>query len=305
MGNLVQPKPGYTNTTRDLRRYETLSFGKVLSSFSEVLNANVSFLKQPDGEFYDWIEIHNTTGSPISLAGYALSNNAKNPAKWVFPDVTLDAGEYLTVMASGKNVSDAQKKNNLATNFRLSSAGDVVLLFQPDGTILDKLLVPKGHADVSYGRTDASLLFYSTPTPNAANSGGVRAMRKSRRLRPPRRVHQRPKRSVEVPEGCNVTYTTDGTVPTESSSRYSGPITVSKTTVLRVRAFERDITAAIRSARRMSSTPAKARLKPQILPAGGEHCHRSKEISGIRIAASMSSERNTPRPPDSSRPTCP
>jgi hypothetical protein len=77
---------------------------------SEVLNANVSTLKQPDGECYDWVEIHNKTGSPISLAGYALSNNAKNPAKWVFPNITLDAGEYLTVLASGKNVTDAQKK---------------------------------------------------------------------------------------------------------------------------------------------------------------------------------------------------
>lgn len=235
-----QPTPGYTNNNAGLEAFmKTLSFGKGDIVISEVLNANVSFLKQPDGEFYDWIEIHNTTGSPISLAGYALSNNAKNPAKWVFPDVTLDAGEYLTVMASGKNVSDAQKKNNLATNFRLSSAGDVVLLFQPDGTILDKLLVPKGHADVSYGRTDASLLFYSTPTPNAANSGGVAGYAQEPKITTPGGEFTSAQSvSVEVPEGCNVTYTTDGTVPTESSSRYSGPITVSKTTVLRVRAFE-------------------------------------------------------------------
>ena len=59
---------------------KTLSYGKGDIVISEVLNANVSSLKQPDGEYYDWIELHNTTGSPISLAGYALSNNAKNPA---------------------------------------------------------------------------------------------------------------------------------------------------------------------------------------------------------------------------------
>ena len=235
-----QPTPGYPNNNAGLEAFmKTLSYGKGDIVISEVLNANVSSLKQPDGEYYDWIELHNTTGSPISLAGYALSNNAKNPAKWVFPDVTLNAGEYLTVLASGKNVTDAQKKNNLETNFGLSSQGDVVFLFQPDATILDKMLVPKGHADVSYGRSGENLLFYATPTPNEANGAGVAGYAQEPIITTLGGTFDSPQSvTVEVPEGCSVTYTTDGTVPTESSSRYSGPIGISKTTVLRVRAFK-------------------------------------------------------------------
>ncbi len=235
-----QPTPGYTNNNSGLEAFmKTLSYGKGDIVISEVLNANVSYLKQPDGEFYDWIEIHNTTGSPISLAGYALSNNAKNPAKWVFPDVTLNAGEYLAVQASGKNVSDAQKKNNLETSFGLSADGDVVFLFTPDGTILDKLLVPKGHADVSYGRTDANLFFYAKPTPNEPNSAGMAGYATKPKITTLGGAFDSAQQvSIEVPEGCSVTYTTDGTVPTENASRYSGPITVSKTTVLRARAFK-------------------------------------------------------------------
>ncbi len=235
-----QPTPGYTNNNAGLEAFmKTLSFGKGDIVISEVLNANVSYLKQPDGEYYDWIEIHNTTGSPISLAGYALSNNAKNPAKWVFPDVTLDAGEYLTVLASGKNISDAQKKNNLETNFGLSADGDVVFLFTPEGTILDKLLVPKGHADISYGRTDANLMFYSKPTPNEANGAGMAGYAQEPKITTPGGTFDSAQSvSVEVPDGCSATYTTDGTVPTENSSRYSGPITISKTTIFRVRAFK-------------------------------------------------------------------
>ena len=234
-----QPTPGYTNNNSGLEAFmKTLSYGKGDIVISEVLNANVSYLKQPDGEYYDWIEIHNTTGSPISLAGYALSNNAKNPAKWVFPDVTLNAGEYLTVQASGKNVTDAQKKNSLATNFGLSADGDVVFLFTPDGTILDKMLVPKGHADVSYGRTDANLLFYTKPTPDAANSAGMAGYAQEPKITTLGGEFDSAQQvTVEVPDGCTATYTTDGTVPTESSSRYSGPITISATTPLRVRAF--------------------------------------------------------------------
>ena len=236
----AQPTPGYTNNNAGLEAFmKTLSYGKGDIVISEVLNANVSYLKQPDGEYYDWIEIHNTTGSPVSLAGYALSNNAKNPAKWVFPDVTLNAGEYLTVLASGKNVADAQKKNNLETNFGLSADGDVVFLFQPDGTILDKLLVPKGHADVSYGRTDANLFFYAKPTPNESNSSGMAGYAQKPKITTPGGTFDSAQSvSIEVPENCTATYTTDGTVPQENSSRYSGPISVSRTTVLRVRSFK-------------------------------------------------------------------
>jgi hypothetical protein len=236
----AQPTPGYTNNNAGLEAFmRTLSYGKGEIVISEVLNANVSYLKQPDGEYYDWIEIHNTTGAPISLEGYALSNNAKNPAKWVFPDVTLDAGEYLTVQASGKNVSDAQKKNNLETNFGLSADGDVVFLFTPDGTLLDKLLVPKGHADVSYGRTDANLLFYAKPTPSAANSGGTMGYATEPKITTPGGTFDSAQSvSVEVPEGCTVTYTLDGTVPQENGTRYGGPISIGRTTVLRVRSFK-------------------------------------------------------------------
>lgn len=235
-----QPTPGYTNNNAGLQAFmQTLSFGTGDVVISEVLNANVSFLKQPDGEYYDWIEIHNTTGSPIALAGYALSNNAKNPAKWVFPDITLDAGEYLTVLASGKNITDAQKKNNLETNFGLSADGGVVFLFTPDGAILDKMLVPKGHADVSYGRTGASLFFYATPTPNGANASGVAGYAPEPEILTPGGTFDSPQRvTIEVPEGCTVTYTTNGTVPNETSTRYTGPITISSTTPLRARAFK-------------------------------------------------------------------
>ena len=57
----------------------------------------------------DWVELHNSTGSAVSLAGYGLSNNPKNPAKWVFPDISIEPGEYLLLYATG-SADKAQKK---------------------------------------------------------------------------------------------------------------------------------------------------------------------------------------------------
>ena len=236
----AQPTPGYTNDNAGLQAFmATLSFGTGDVVISEALSANYSYLKQPDGEYYDWIEIHNRTDSPVSLAGYALSNNAKNPAKWVFPDITLEAGEYLTVLASGKNVSDAQKKNSLETNFSLSADGDVVFLFSPDGTLLDKLQLPAAHADVSYGRTGTELLYYETPTPSAANGAGFAGYAEEPTILLASGCYDSAQSvTIDVPDGCYVTYTTDGSVPTENSSKYSGAISISSTTPLRARAFK-------------------------------------------------------------------
>ncbi len=235
----AQPTPGYTNNEAGLSAYLAgLSYGTGDVILSEALNANYSYLKQPDDSYPDWIEVHNRTDHAISLAGYALSNNAKNPAKWVFPDITLDAGEYLAVLATGKNVSDAQKKNNLETNFRLSGDGAVVLLFSPEGEILDKLQIGRGHVDTSYGRTGTDLMYYETPTPNAANSAGVAGYATTPALSLVSGCYDGAQTlSIDVPAGCTVTYTTDGSEPSSASAQYTGPLTIAKTAVIRARSF--------------------------------------------------------------------
>ena len=97
-----------------------------LSSFggpiiSEFMAANASGLADEDGDFSDWIEIHNPAAVPISLAGYHLTDDAANPGKWTFPAMTLNPGASLVVFASGKNRTDPA--GQLHTDFQLSSDG--------------------------------------------------------------------------------------------------------------------------------------------------------------------------------------
>jgi hypothetical protein len=70
---------------------------------SEFLATNTANLADQDGEFSDWIEIQNTTGSPIDLAGWSLTDDPANLAKWQFPSQVVPAGGYLVVFASGKD----------------------------------------------------------------------------------------------------------------------------------------------------------------------------------------------------------
>lgn len=70
---------------------------------SELLASNDNGLQDEDGDTSDWIEIHNATSSAVSLAGWRLTDDPDNPAKWTFPATNLPPGGFLVVFASGKN----------------------------------------------------------------------------------------------------------------------------------------------------------------------------------------------------------
>ncbi|MDR4989314.1 MAG: CotH kinase family protein, partial [Bacteroidales bacterium] len=91
--------------------------------------------------------------------------------RWVFPDVSLQPGDFLLVWASGKNRTQAGQP--LHTNFSISQAGEEVLITRPDGTREDELAPIVIPTDISYGRKpDGShdWYFFDEPTPGAANT---------------------------------------------------------------------------------------------------------------------------------------
>ncbi|MED6327323.1 MAG: hypothetical protein VYE14_08155, partial [Verrucomicrobiota bacterium] len=53
---------------------------------SELMPVNRSTLADDDGDFSDWIEIHNPTDQPVNLLNHGLSDDPVNPFKWRFPE---------------------------------------------------------------------------------------------------------------------------------------------------------------------------------------------------------------------------
>jgi len=56
-----------------------------------------------DGDASDWIEILNRGPEAVSLLGWALTDDADEPDRWTFPDLSLGPGQFLLVFASGKD----------------------------------------------------------------------------------------------------------------------------------------------------------------------------------------------------------
>ena len=119
---------------------------------SEFMASNAHTLADGDGDFSDWIEIHNPDPAPVNLGGYHLTDDPGNLAKWAFPaDTVLGAGQYLIVFASGKQPPPA---GELHANFKLDAAGEYLALVAPDGqTILQQFApaFPPQYPDWSFG----------------------------------------------------------------------------------------------------------------------------------------------------------
>ena len=71
---------------------------------NEFMASNRTTVADEDGDFEDWIELHNTGAQAVDLGGWGLSDSNSNPFKWTFaPGTVIAPNGYLLVWASGKD----------------------------------------------------------------------------------------------------------------------------------------------------------------------------------------------------------
>lgn len=195
------------------------------------------------GNYEDWIELYNPTSSLIDLTGYYLSDNLNNPTKWQFPGGLIAPGGHLVVVCSGRDTLSGATPH---AGFRLTQLDpESVILSDTSGNVLESYtLFPlqNGH---SYGRrTDGDSLWgiFANPTRGTANTGYATGYSPKPVLTPDAGFFSAPVTvSINAPDpNVEIRYTTNGSTPTSTSTLYTGPITVSTTTVIRARTFSPD-----------------------------------------------------------------
>ena len=65
--------------------------------------SNRFVLEGEDGDYPNWIEIHNAGEKTVNLKGIGISDASVNLFRWSFPETDISPGEYLIVFASGKD----------------------------------------------------------------------------------------------------------------------------------------------------------------------------------------------------------
>lgn len=168
------------NATDDFGSTNTLPCDPVVFEFepstnpalfiNEFMADNDSIIMDEAGEYDDWIEIYNGENFPVWLGDKYLTDNLENPDKWMFPDITIQPGEFILVWAD-----EDQNQGPLHTNFKLSKSGEEIGLFDSETTAffpLDTIVYGEQSLNVPYGRfMDGSTpwMFLNTPTPGSSN----------------------------------------------------------------------------------------------------------------------------------------
>lgn len=119
------------------------------------------------GSESDWIELYNYGNRPVSLQGWYLSDDPDKPGRCALPAAVLGAGERLVVSTAD------------VLTFRLSAAGESVILSDPQGRTVQTVALPAAVAGLSYGAVKndvyppSSFAWYAAPTPGMPNNDGM------------------------------------------------------------------------------------------------------------------------------------
>lgn len=203
--------------------------------------SNVNGITDAYGEREDWVELYNPTAAPIDLTGYYLSDKASNLTKWTIPSGSIPANGFKMVFCSKRNTVNGTQ---LHPNFNLKQTeGDWIILTNPSVMVVDSIkIVHMTKADHSVGRSTNGAVdwkLFTTPTPNANNTGAQNFYEPTpvMSLAPGFYAGSQTVTITCSNPSASIRYTTNGNNPTTTSTLYTGPITISSTTVLRAAAF--------------------------------------------------------------------
>ena len=219
---------------------------------NELMQSNVECIMDDIKEFPDsWVELYNPTDAAINLKDYKISNKNKVKKAWQLPDQQVPAGGYVIIYCDKEGKED----NRLHADFRLESGkGCTLYLFKgKDAEPVDSLpadMKKMPAPDVAFGReTDGADKwgYQVTPTPGKANTGeicdakhilGAPVFGKEGFVTSGEAAFQLELGLPDgAPEGTVIRYTTDGSEPTSKSTKYTNPINIGKTKVIRAKLF--------------------------------------------------------------------
>ena len=240
----ISPSPGHENTEAGARLARGTEYKKLTANAAGVYINEVAVTGTGSG---DWAELYNASDAVRNLSGCGLSDNASKPLKWTFPDGTnIAPGEYLLVSLGG------DMKAAYTADFALSN-GETLCLSDPSGALVDRVALFDQYSGITYGRASGydQYRYFTTQTPGGANSG-TSFERRADPVEfsvPGGAVQAGPITvSLSAEEGMGIYYTTDGSEPTSASSRYTQPITLNETTVLRAVAWRQDCLPSVSNA---------------------------------------------------------
>ena len=132
---------------------------------SEVMTSNKGTVPDENGDFPDWIELHNTTGSKIDIGGFGLSDSPLGVVKWAIPAGTeIEPNGYLIIYCSG-----TLDGGPLHAAFKLS-ASDVLTLSTDGGAVIEQVQLKAVASGMTLAKDAGGAFVEMSPSPGYPNT---------------------------------------------------------------------------------------------------------------------------------------
>ncbi|MCP4549850.1 MAG: T9SS type A sorting domain-containing protein [bacterium] len=144
---------------------------EIVLFINEFLAANSSTNQDETGAFADWVEIYNPGPDAVEMGGLFLTDDLSMPTKWIFPESTLDAHDYLLVWCDND-----EEDGPLHTSFKLSAGGESIAIFgrlSAGNEVIDSYDFGPQTTDISEGRSPDGTEhwdLFDIPTPGDSNN---------------------------------------------------------------------------------------------------------------------------------------
>lgn len=227
------PSPGQENSMEGHERFLAESDCPGALTINEAVLYNLNYWEQGH-EYYDWAELKNSSDEPLALSDYYITDDMDEPMKCRLPERTLQPGELFVLFCSGDESLSTGKCFHAP--FALDAEGDWLYLCDGEGNISDRVYIRETAYGGSLGRMEgeSGFFLFAEPSPGEENENGYRQMAETPRSLTAQGVHEGIESLEIVLEGeGEIHYTTDGSLPTEGSPVYQGPLTADKTCIVR------------------------------------------------------------------------
>ncbi|MBN8693946.1 MAG: CotH kinase family protein [Bacteroidetes bacterium] len=126
---------------------QTATVGQV--KINEFMADNQDDVQNEFNQYEDWIELHNTTSTPLELSGLFLTDNFASPSKFTIPQNTIIQPNGYLIIWADENPSTA---SYVHANFKLAAAGEQIMLSNSTGAVLDSISYGVQQTDKSMAR---------------------------------------------------------------------------------------------------------------------------------------------------------
>lgn len=199
---------------------------------SEVMTDNTAYLKGPYATTCDWVELYNAGKESVNLGSYCLSDDPDKPDACPLPEKTLEPGQHTVLLLSKKNKNLLSGYDVLPLS--LSDEGEWLYL-SAGNQVADWVSIPALSRNAAYGRESGQSVFclLAKPTPGKANSAAAAITDPVVAVTPQGVYDDVEYVDVTLSGEGQIYYTTNATTPNKYDKRYTGPIRLKKTTVIR------------------------------------------------------------------------